>query len=95
MKIFFSDKARSDLIEIKFYLKNNFPKHLKNTIQTIKYHCVNLSKNNFLGVETELKGVRVYVTPKLPYSIYYTFDEKTLYILRVYHEARSPDEINY
>lgn len=90
MEIKITHSARLDLLEIKSYLKENFPDAVKPTLLKLQEYIEQLVLFPQSGVESSVKEVKELKTSKLPYVIVYSVNGNVLEILRIYHTSRKP-----
>ena len=92
MKIFLSDKARSDLLQFYAYLAERSPSAARAALETINVKFANLTKFPFIGRERSTLGAGVRSLVAGTQVIFYTVEEERIVIVRVLDGRRDIDE---
>lgn len=82
-----TDEAKLDIEEIKeYYLKieNKLSKRCLSEIILI----IDSLSNNPTYHQVRYRGIRIAFTTTFPYGVHYTFKNKTITVLRVFHTKR-------
>ncbi|MCL2566793.1 MAG: type II toxin-antitoxin system RelE/ParE family toxin [Alphaproteobacteria bacterium] len=89
MKIVYTPTFNKRILEIKHYLKTNYPHFLKYTQLQIEQKIETIAKNNHTGRIGRVKGTREVVFAKLPYCIVYEINEtkQEIVILNIIHTS--------
>ena len=91
-KIKWSVEARLDLIDIlKFYLERNGNASYSRKLNSIiKNGVAQISKNPYIGVQTDNEAVRAIIT--MDYQIIYEITDNMILIVMVWDCRRNPDD---
>lgn len=78
------------MLEIRAYLREQFPEKEAETIYRLERIFKGLVDFPSMGKEGRIKNCREYAIPKLPYITVYRLIKNDLQILRIYHGSRNP-----
>ena len=92
MKVFLSDKARSDLLQFYRYLSEKSPSAARAALETINVKFAHLTQFPFIGRERSTLGVGVRSLVAGTQVIFYTVDEERIIVVRVLDGRRDIDE---
>jgi plasmid stabilization system protein ParE len=91
LSVQYSHEAEIDLSEALVHLAAENPAAAEGLLQRVRRLLGRLAQGQFDGPEERLltgKVVRSWPVP--PYRVYYERRGETLYVLRIYHQARKP-----
>jgi toxin ParE1/3/4 len=92
MKVFLSDKARSDLLQFHGYLAERSPSAARARLETINVKFANLTRFPFIGRERSTLGAGVRSLVAGAQVIFYTVEKERIIIVRVLDGRRDIDE---
>lgn len=87
MKIVWTRKARTDLINIFDYILQDNPQAAVDVLDRIERSAENLSRHPGIGRPGRVDRTRELVVPGLPYILPYLTGTDTITIVRVLHTA--------
>jgi plasmid stabilization system protein ParE len=91
VSIEYAEEARLDLVSAITYLAERSPAAATDFAERLEQAVGRLGARAVHGPEEVLRsGDRVHSWPVYPFRIYYQRRGETLYVLRVYHQARTP-----
>lgn len=82
-----SDEAKLDIKEAKDYYAKIDSKLSKKCMVDI-VHTIDSLTENPIHHQVRYRSVRIAFTSTFPYGVHYTFENKTIHILRVFHTKR-------
>ena len=92
MKVFVSDKARSDLLQFFAYLAERNPSAARAAVETIHLKFSNLMHFPFIGRERSTPGAGVRSLIAGTQVIFYTVGKERIVVVRVLDGRRDIDE---
>jgi toxin ParE1/3/4 len=92
MKVFLSEKARSDLLQFYGYLVERTPSAARAALETINAKFANLTQFPFIGRERSTLGPRVRSLVAGTQVIFYTVEEDRIIVIRILDGRRDIDE---
>jgi toxin ParE1/3/4 len=92
MKVFLSDKARSDLLQFYGYLAERSPSAARAALETINVKFANLTRFPFIGRERSTLGAGVRSLVAGTQVIFYTVEKERIIVVRVLDGRRDIDE---
>jgi toxin ParE1/3/4 len=90
MIIVFTKEAKTDLDELRDWLRPLSPRGLANVTAALEAKIRLLSENPTIGRPTPREGVRETIETKYGFLIPYWIKGEQLYILRIYRSNRKP-----
>lgn len=88
MKLRYTPRARSDLVEIHDYIAQDNPQAAKRVIQIIRKAAEALPQNPFVGRSGRIAGTREFAVGRFPFLLAYRTEADEVQILSVIHTAR-------
>jgi toxin ParE1/3/4 len=88
LKLRFTPRATTDLIEIAEYIRAESPRGAQRVRSAILASVQLLADHPLIGRRQSVEGVRKLVTPRFGYLIYYSIEAEEIAILSVQHPAR-------
>ena len=92
MKVFLSDKARSDLFQFYAYLTEGSPSAARAALETINVKFAHLTRFPFIGRERSTLGAGIRSLVAGTQVIFYTVEQERIIIIRVLDGRRDIDE---
>jgi addiction module RelE/StbE family toxin len=88
MKVRFTRTAQRDLAQIYDYISQDSPDIASRFVARLIDRSRALTDNPFEGRATDESNVRVILTPRLRYLIFYTIAEDEIHITHIRHTSR-------
>lgn len=92
MKVFISDKAKSDLLQFYQYLAERNPSAARSALETVNTKFANLARFPFIGRERSTLGAGIRSLVAGTLVIFYLLESERIVIVRVLDGRRDIDE---
>jgi plasmid stabilization system protein ParE len=96
MKIRYSPRARSDLVEILAYLDERSPQGARNVKRAISRAITLIGRHPKIGRLSGVQETRVLPAGRYPYLIYWSIEAGEAWLIHIRHARRRPwaDELS-